>query len=430
MPNNAMFQFFVRRSNTTIIHVPNQIIPFICVFIITNTPTYLLVGFALGYMIIHKRTSAHLALKNNTEEQRRMESPLSLIFSDDIQHTSVNHYPPPTVHDNEFISETKTNREDDEEMSNGSLEFEKLMQFPPCPTTLPRLETQFNFKADYHQQMNASDPSQINWPAIHQELEYDRQRQQDDQQNQEKQAQRNSPQPSLFITPDHQDIDFLSSSSSSDDGQEETRSLCSFHANNAVSTADDDAVAASTIQIARKSTPVTTNNPVYLTTALPHVNKTTNKYNTVTTAAILLVENEVEEKINNETNLFEELLLSPAVPCPPKPSFSSPGQLFKSKFQSAVKKMKKPSLQSEKKERFVVNSKRSSAYCTNNNNLTDPPVATKKKARSLQIQAYFPSPSTSSSSHCRNSISLSPRSSASSRVHDHFKVQLKKLFKN
>jgi hypothetical protein len=434
MPNTAILQSFVKRSKTTAIQVPNQVIPFICVFIIAKTPTYLLVGFVLGYMMILKRTPPPLLLEDNTKERRVIELPPSLTFDNEIHHASVNHYPELRVYENESSSETLTLKEEDEDLSNGSLEFEKLMRFPPCPATLPRLDTQFNFVVDYHQDMKTSDPSEIDWSAIHQKLEYDQQRQQDDQQH-KKQVRSNSAQPSLFIIQNQQDMSCLSSlSSSSDDDEEETSSLCSFHVSTATHT-----TATTLVQVVEKSAPITNNSPVWLVTPLPHDNKTTNNYSAATSAAILFVENEVEENNNNETNLFddciEDLFLSPAAPFPSKPSFSSPGQLFKSKFQNAVKKMKKKSsLPIQNKEQdFVMKSKRSSAYSSSSSSgdqhQSDPPDATKKKARSLQIHAYFPSPSTSSSSQSKNSTALPPRPSVSARMHDHFKGRLNKLFK-
>jgi hypothetical protein len=420
MSNNPILQAFVKRSNTTVIQVPNQVIPIICVFIIAKTPTYLLVGFVLGYMIVHKRAPPHLPLENSTKERRMIELPPSLKFNNEIHHASVNHYPRPRVYDSESISENMS-IEEDEDISNGSIEFEKLMRFPPCPTTLPRIDTQFNFVEDYHQGMKSSDPSQIDWPAIHQELEYDQQRQQDDQQHR-KQVESKSVQPSTFLIQTQQEMASLSSSSCSsddDDYEEETISLRSFNANT-------DA----TIQVVEKNAPITTTSSVWLSTPLPQGNKTTNSYS----AAILLVENEVEEN-SNEPHLFdksiEDMLLSPAIPFPSKPSFSSPGQLFKSKFQNAVKKMKKksPSPIQNKEECFASNNKRSNAYSSsseqNQCNLSDG----KKKARSLQIHAYSPSPSTSSSSQSKDSTALSPRPSASARMHDHFKGRLNKLFK-
>jgi hypothetical protein len=128
-----------------------------------------------------------------------------------------------------------------------------------------------------------------------------------------------------------------------------------------------------------------------------------------TDAAILFVDN--EEDLRRETAVsidIEDLLLLPSLPIPTKPSLSSPGQLFKSKFQKAVKKMKKSSHLSRHDDL----DKRSSTFSGNSS----------KRAASLQLDSYFPQDPLFTTP-------LSPRPSASARVHDHFKGRLNKLFK-
>jgi hypothetical protein len=83
---------------------------------------------------------------------------------------------------------------------------------------------------------------------------------------------------------------------------------------------------------------------------------------------------------------------------PRRPSLSSPGQLFKSKFQKAVKKMKKSNKDI---------SKRSS-------------IASHGSIRAESLPITF---------HQDDQPTLSPRPSASARVHDHLKCRLNKLFK-
>lgn len=58
-------------------------------------------------------------------------------------------------------------------------DFDYLLRFPACPTTLPRLDTQFNFKIDHHHEIK---PPTLDWSAIHKELEYEQQRQEEEEQ--------------------------------------------------------------------------------------------------------------------------------------------------------------------------------------------------------------------------------------------------------
>lgn len=368
----SLVQTLVKKSNTSI-HIPNQLFPFICVFIIAKTPAILLVGFVLGYMMIQPTNNLLMGhtpkmiegpvdktepmAKEEEEEEDRI---LSLILENDLIKK------PLLLEDNA-----------------NSIEFENLMKFPSCPTTLPRLDTHFNFVMDHD--IKSPDSVDIDWSAISQEMEYDQQRQN---------------------VADSTDISMSSSSShhSQLEKLEQQHPLLLVH------------------QLQQE------NLSMMLTNEEDHLFPLTNRNTTFegpkgygiaahipfqvtsTDAAILLVENEPDvKKISPPSIDIEDLLLFPSPPTPTKPSLSSPGQLFKSKFQKAVKKMKKTSNLMKNED---LEYKRSSTFSNTSS----------KRAASLQLNSYIPQDPLFNTP-------LSPRPSASARVHDHFKGRLNKLFK-
>ncbi|RCH83705.1 hypothetical protein CU098_006939, partial [Rhizopus stolonifer] len=212
----TVVQSFVRNSTNTII-IPKQLVSFICVFIIAKTPTYLLVGFIVGYMMLIKKEK--------------------LVY---------------TNHKNE-----------------DTMEFESLLQFPSCPTTLPQLDNSFYFKRD----------DQIQSRPI---IQKDQITQQDKERDKELQKTCHS----LYVPP---------------------------------------------ISVSLEANPAAT----------------TLVENNDQPPAVLVVTNIIETSpVVQKQDLFgidieELLLMPPPPPIPSKHSLSSPGQLFKSKFQKAVSRMKK-----------------------------------------------------------------------------------------
>ena len=154
-------------SKNAPIQLPNQLIPIICVYIIVKSPTILLVGFMLSYFMLiepKKKIAMIQSISCNSIKMIRQSSTFGSLRSIT---------PPPldfdcSSDDDEDASITSSNRES---MLNDSLEG--LLNFPPCPTTLPRLDTHFNFVADEEQ----LDAVSIDWSAIYQEMEYEQLRQ-------------------------------------------------------------------------------------------------------------------------------------------------------------------------------------------------------------------------------------------------------------
>lgn len=362
----------------------------LAVFIIAKTPTILLAGFVLGYFMLFN--------KQDTEEKtpKLIEAPPQ-------------HQPPPRTssleYDNEphyaSINHSVTIQEEDQQddVSNASIDFENLLKFPSCPTTLPRLDTHFNFVSDDHHQLQQNNP--IDWSAIHQELEYDQQR--NAKPPTTVVAVEKEPQHPLYISPSQNDMLAFSSASSSSSSSEDAdvSSLLSL---------DSSGILSKQTSMTSPKTPLPPNDN--------------------STAAILLVDqpDHLTQLPSSATDgattsftshitnmaLLDDILLLPA-PIPlPKPSLSSPGQLFKSKFQKAVNKMKKSNSNSGSNSA----SRRSSTISQ------DSFTATNKKASSLQIQAYyFPPAADQQQPHG------SPRPSASARLNDHLKGRFHKLFK-
>lgn len=387
----SLVQTLIQKSNTNI-YIPNQLFPFVCVFIIAKTPAILLVGFVLGYMMIQPAS--------HTLPPKMIEAAAPVVNK------------PKSVADNKEEEEDITIKslilEKDfvkkplllEDNAN-SIEFENLMKFPSCPTTLPRLDTHFNFIIDHD--IKSPDSTDIDWSAISQEMEYDQQRQ----------DVANSVNVSINSS--------ISSSISSGSG--------SNHSQLEKSEQQLPLMSVQQHQLQQENLPV-----MFITNekdnvfSLPdratfeglkgygiaaHIPFQVNS----TDAAILMVENESEAaaavaaaKNNSPLSIdIEDLLLFPFPPAPAKPSMSSPGQLFKSKFQKAVKKMKKTSNLMKNDD---LDYKRSSTFSNTSN----------KRAASLQLNSYIPQDPLFNTP-------LSPRPSASARVHDHFKGRLNKLFK-
>lgn len=334
---------FVHRS--TSMYVSNQLLPFVCVFIIAKTPAILLVGFVLGYMMIQP-----IQLPDETIKCINPPTTVNILLNDhdsDAEEDLVIH----------LLMENKTRKDslldEQQTMSNSSIDFENLMKFPSCPTTLPSLDTHFNFVMDHD--IKSPDPSDINWSAIHQEMEYEQQRQ--------------------------DVVDQCSSSSLLLLQQQQENSLPAM-----VYSSEDTT-------LLDKEKPTRYGIAAHIPAA--------------DAAAVLFVEEEEDELKQDVISInIEDLLLLPT-PTPTniqmKPSLSSPGQLFKSKFQRAVNKMKKSSFHHDQGD------KRASSMTT-------------KRAASLQLNSYF-------NQDDPLFTPLSPRPSASARVHDHFKGRLSKLFR-
>ncbi|KAI9246812.1 hypothetical protein EDC94DRAFT_664819 [Helicostylum pulchrum] len=366
----SLVQTLIKKSNTNT-YIPNQLFPFVCVFIIAKTPAILLVGFVLGYIMIQPTT--YTLLTDTTIPKMIEATPKK----------------PESVADNEQDEEEKTLILENElikkplllEDNANSIDFENLMKFPSCPTTLPRLDTHFNFVIDHD--IKSPDSTDIDWSAISQEMEYDQQRQDvadsvntsscccSSGSNHSQQLEKSQQQLPSLLQQENVPVMFITN---------EKDNLFSLPA-----TFDDEGRYGIAAHI-----------PFHLTTD----------------AAILMVENESEAAKKNNSPLsidIEDLLLFPSPPTPSKPSMSSPGQLFKSKFQKAVKKMKKSSNLMKNED---LDYKRSSTFS----------YTSSKRAASLQLNSYIPPDPLFNTP-------LSPRPSASARVHDHFKGRLNKLFK-
>ncbi|KAK4519929.1 uncharacterized protein ATC70_010173 [Mucor velutinosus] len=366
--------------------IPRQCIPLLAVFIIAKTPTILLAGFVLGYFMLFKQDTEQRTPKLIEAPPQQQPTPRasSLDYDNEPHYASINH----------AVLTHEQDQQDD--VSNASIDFENLLKFPSCPTTLPRLDTHFNFVSDdYHQlQQNNS----VDWSAIHQELEYDQQR----NAKPPTATMEREPQHPLYISPSQNDLLTFSSASSSSCSDADVSSLLSLESTRML-----------------KQTTVTSPK-----TPLP--------LNDNSTAAILLVDQPQDHltllspppsssaemsttsftsHINNMA-LLDDIVLLPAPTPLPKPSLSSPGQLFKSKFQKAVNKMKKANSNSSDQSSNS-NSRRSST-------ISQDSFATNRKTSSLQIQAYFPP---------QQQPHGSPRPSASARLNEHLKGRFHKLFK-
>jgi len=362
--------------------IPRQCIPLLAVFIVAKTPTILLAGFVLGYFMLFKQD-------DEKRTPKLIEAPpptpraSSLAYDNEPHYASINHYSAPTQEEDQ-----------QDDVSNASIDFENLLKFPSCPTTLPRLDTHFNFVSDDHHQLQQN--SSIDWSAIHQELEYDQQR------NAKPPivAIEKEPQHPLYLSPSQNDMLTFSSASSSSSEDADISSLLSLEYT-------------SMLKQTRMTSPKT---------PLPPTDNST--------AAILIVDqpehptllpttsSSEAEKANtsftshiNNMALLDDILLLPTPTSLPKPSLSSPGQLFKSKFQKAVSKMKKSN--SNSGDHSNSNSRRSST-------ISQDSFTANKKASSLQLQAYFPP---------QQQPHGSPRPSASARLNDHLKGRFHKLFK-
>ncbi|CEP15576.1 hypothetical protein [Parasitella parasitica] len=278
--------------------IPHQFIPLICVLVIAKIPTCLLAGFVLGYFILFRQQD------DSPRETRLIEAPPanppfvaqnSLEYDNEPHYASINH---PTLDDQQ---------EQDDISNASSIDFENLMKFPSCPTTLPRLDTHFNFVSDDENHHHLQESSTIDWSAIHQELEYDKQRNSKPKIKKE--------QHPLDTSQSQNDMLTFSSSSSTSEEDEEVSSLLSLETTTKPSSAKQ------------------TTNPVM--TPLPHDNNAA--------AAILLVDQPDHSEramsplapptatttIDNMTLLDDILLLPPSPMLLPRPSLSSPGQLFK-----------------------------------------------------------------------------------------------------
>ncbi|GAA5807773.1 hypothetical protein MFLAVUS_001152 [Mucor flavus] len=381
----SLVQTLIQKSNPNI-YIPNQLFPFVCVFIIAKTPAILLVGFVLGYMMI--QPTSHTLLTDTPPKMIEAAAPVVNKPKSVAENKEEDIIIKSLILEKDLVKKPLLLED-----NANSIEFENLMKFPSCPTTLPRLDTHFNFIIDHD--IKGPDSTDIDWSAISQEMEYDQQRQ--DVAN------------SVNVS--------ISSSISSGSG----------------SGINHSQLEKSEQQLPLISVQQQENLPVMFITnekdnlfSLPdratfeghkgygiaahipfHVNSTD--------AAILMVENESEAaaaatKKNSPLSIdIEDLLLFPFPPTPAKPSMSSPGQLFKSKFQKAVKKMKKTSNLMKNED---LDYKRSSTFSNTSN----------KRAASLQLNSYIPQDPLFNAP-------LSPRPSASARVHDHFKGRLNKLFK-
>lgn len=388
-------QTMIKRSNSVSLYVPNQCIPFLCVFIIAKTPTVLLVSFVVGYIMlvqpkkkqfivnppemkmIESTSTVPPALSNSLASKKDNSRNFSFSYSNEDDKGL--HMSPLRIlsQEEETLLLCSSDEEDENapisparnllpvEDNNSSIEFENLMKFPSCPTTLPRLDTHFNFVVDHD--IQSPDPSKINWSAIHQELEYEQQREEvvvnkkKPQQQQLEKPAPDAPQHPLLMLHQLQQ-DNLSMIFPDD----ELSSICS---------------------------PRT---PMFLgDAAILHVEND----------APFLSYNQQPQQQQRDTIQIEDLLILPQ----PKQSNSSPGQLFKSKFQKAVSRMKKTSnIVSHKQE--SKSSKRSSVVSAGSTANSELP-----RFDSYQDSLF--------------STAISPRPSASARVHDHIKGRFNKMFK-
>lgn len=237
----------VIQPSTNIIN--NFFIPILCVLLfIANTSTFLLAGTVAAYYYFfmckssgtidndkkslsasfpeydqqpHYASVRHTFYSNNNTEDSSMtmsdEEPYSIsenneftienlspAFSDSNESFSI-----PSHDDEDFAKKRLLQQHDlisrelevgsvhpldnsnDDDVYNGSMDFEHLLRFPACPTTIPRLDTQFNFKIDHHEikphtLLQLSDD--VNWSAIHQELEYEQLRHQHNHEDDENES--------------------------------------------------------------------------------------------------------------------------------------------------------------------------------------------------------------------------------------------------
>lgn len=369
MTHQQVIQTMIRQYN-----IPNQCIPLLVIFIIAKTPTVLLAGFVLGYFMLSKQDNE----KTTKRIKALPQPPLITAPRNSLEYDNEPHYA--SINHSALIQE-----EDD--ISNASIDFENLLKFPSCPTTLPRLDTHFNFVSDDHHQLQQN--NSIDWSAIHQELEYDEQR----SAKAPTVVIQKEPQHPLYISPSQNDMLTFSSASSSSSEDADVSSLLSLESTT----------------MSRQTTMTSPKTPLP-----PHDNST---------AAILLVDQPDHQTLVSSSSaattsftshinnmaLLDDILLLPSSTPLPKPSLSSPGQLFKSKFQKAVNKMKKSNSNSGDNSS---NSRRSSTYSQDSFINTGT-----QKASSLQIQSYIPQPHGS------------PRPSASARLNGHLKGRFNKLFK-
>ncbi|GAN07024.1 hypothetical protein MAM1_0145d06514 [Mucor ambiguus] len=365
----------------------------LAVFIIAKAPTILLAGFVLGYFMLFN--------KQDTEEKtpKLIEAPpqqppsltprtSSLEYDNEPHYASINH----------SVLTQEEDQQDD--ISNASIDFEHLLKFPSCPTTLPRLDTHFNFVSDDHHQLQQN--NSIDWSAIHQELEYDQQRNiKPPTVTMEKE-----PQHPLYISPSQNDMLTFSSASSSSSSSSEDADVSSL-----LSLESTSILKQTSVTSPKTPLPPNDNNtaaillvdqPDYL--ALPPSSSATDRAVTSYTSYI------------SNMALLDDILLLPTPTPLPKPSLSSPGQLFKSKFQKAVNKMKKSNSNSGN-DSSNSNSRRSST-------ISQDSFTANRKASSLQIQAYF-----LPQQQQQQQPLGSPRPSASARLNDHLKGRFHKLFK-
>lgn len=386
-------QTMIKRSNSVSFYVPNQCIPFLCVFIISKTPTVLLVSFVVGYIMLVQPKKKQLIANSETKmiesisttASASSNSPASkednnrkLLFRYGDEDNRGLHISPLRIlsQEEETLIVYSSDDEDENEPisparnllpvedNNSSLEFENLMKFPSCPTTLPRLDTHFNFVVDHD--IQSPDPSKINWSAIHQELEYEQQREEvvvNEKKPQQQQLEKPAPDvpqhPLLMLHQLQQD------NSSMIFPEDELSSICS---------------------------PKT---PMFLgDAAILHVEND----------APFFTYNQQPQQQQRDMIQIEDLLMLPQ----PKQSNSSPGQLFKSKFQKAVSKMKKTSNIVHKQD--SKSSKRSSVLSTGSTTNSE-----LSRFNSYQDPLF--------------STAISPRPSASARVHDHIKGRFNKMFK-
>ncbi|KAI8640976.1 hypothetical protein BD408DRAFT_444683 [Parasitella parasitica] len=296
--------------------IPRQFIPLICVLIVAKLPTYLLAAFVLGYFMLFKQQQDERPRETKLIEAPPSNLPCalqnSLEYDNEPHYASINHCTLDDQHEQDDISNAS------------SIDFENLMKFPSCPTTLPRLDTHFNFVSDDENHHHLQENSSIDWSAIHQELEYDEQR------NFKTNTTAKKEQHPLITSPSQNDMLTFSSSSSTSEEDEEVSSLLLLETASKPSTAIKQTTGS-------------------VMTPLPHDNNST--------AAILLVDQPDQADQPNQSDqsdqpdclilphtaitsidtiaLMDDILLLPPLP---RPSLSSPGQLFKSKFQRAPRK--------------------------------------------------------------------------------------------
>lgn len=425
----------ILQKSYTYRHIPNHLFPFVCVYILVRTPSVLLVGVVVVYIMGQPSNSSILQVLDHNNENKKLTTapPRQEEIEEQIDVNNeeedcdrLENNSKLSTHSTIFKPEENehalSKRAPPSLLSNSSIDFENLMKFPACPTTLPRLDTHFNFVSDHD--IKNPDPSSIDWSAIHQEIEYDQQRLNvdshhsnigDSLMNITADRQRHpllllhqlqQDNLSIMFSDEEEDISPISSTFSVDGNKMDIENY-----------AADIAAEATPIQQKRERKDVeyageTTPTPFHFAT---------------TDAAILFVDNEeftervMKKGLVGDETLFsvniEDLLLLPPAPMPSRPSLSSPGQLFKNKFQKAVRKMKKSSSNSSKYDDTMMVDKRSSIHSDESS----------KKAASLQLHSCYPQQQ--EEDPVFSAGALSPRPSASARVQGHFKGRLNKLFR-